>query len=85
MRELVDGAELIARGAIDIGCSFFAGYPITPASTILDHMLRELPKTGGVGLEAEDEIASISMCIGAAMTARPTPTHGSHRRCATSR
>jgi 2-oxoglutarate/2-oxoacid ferredoxin oxidoreductase subunit alpha len=68
MRELVDGAELIARGAIDIGCSFFAGYPITPASTILDHMLRELPKTGGVGLEAEDEIASISMCIGAAMT-----------------
>jgi 2-oxoglutarate/2-oxoacid ferredoxin oxidoreductase subunit alpha len=68
MREFVDGAEMIARGAIDIGCSFFAGYPITPASSILHHMLRELPKVGGVGLQAEDEIASISLCIGASMT-----------------
>lgn len=68
MREFVDGAEMIARGAIDIGCDFFAGYPITPASNILHHMLRELPKTGGVGLQAEDEIASISLCIGASMT-----------------
>ncbi|MBI5878888.1 MAG: pyruvate flavodoxin/ferredoxin oxidoreductase [Chloroflexi bacterium] len=68
MYEFIDGAELIARGAIDIGCDFFAGYPITPASPILIHMLRELPKVGGVGIQAEDEIASISMTIGAAMT-----------------
>lgn len=68
MREFVDGAEMIARGAIESGCRFFAGYPITPASPILHQMLRALPLAGGVGLEAEDEIASLSMCIGAAMT-----------------
>lgn len=67
MREFIDGAEAIARGALDAGCNFFAGYPITPASSILLHMLRELPKVGGVGIQGEDEIASISMCIGAAM------------------
>jgi 2-oxoglutarate ferredoxin oxidoreductase subunit alpha len=68
MREFLYGAELIARGAIAIGCNFFVGYPITPASSILQHMLSELPKVGGIGIQAEDEIASISMCIGAAMT-----------------
>ncbi len=68
MREFIDGAEAIARGAFAAGCNFFAGYPITPATPILLRMLRELPKTGGVGIQGEDEIASIGMCIGAAMT-----------------
>ncbi len=68
MREFIDGAEAISRGAIDAGCNFFAGYPITPATPILLNMLRELPKIGGVGIQAEDEIGSISMAIGAAMT-----------------
>lgn len=68
MREFMDGAEAIARGAMAAGCDFFAGYPITPATPILLRMLRELPKTGGVGIQAEDEIASIGMCIGAAMS-----------------
>jgi 2-oxoglutarate ferredoxin oxidoreductase subunit alpha len=68
MREFIDGAEAIARGALDAGCDFFAGYPITPATPILLHMLRELPKVGGIGIQAEDEIASISMAIGAAAT-----------------
>ncbi|MBI5029530.1 MAG: pyruvate flavodoxin/ferredoxin oxidoreductase [Chloroflexi bacterium] len=68
MREFIDGAEAIARGAFVAGCNFFAGYPITPATPILLRMLRELPKVGGVGIQAEDEIASIGMCIGAAMT-----------------
>ncbi len=78
-REYVDGATAIARGAIDAGCTFFAGYPITPATPILLHMVRELPKVGGIALEAEDEIAAISMCIGAtfsgarAMTATSGP------------
>lgn len=77
-REYVDGATAIARGALRAGCDFFAGYPITPATPILLHMLRELPKVGGVGIQAEDEIAAISMCIGAAMSgARPlTATSG---------
>ncbi len=79
LREYIDGATAIARGAIDAGCTFFAGYPITPATPILLHMVRELPKVGGIALEAEDEIAAISMCIGAtfsgarAMTATSGP------------
>lgn len=67
MREFTDGAAAIVRGALAAGCTFFAGYPITPASPILTHMLRELPRVGGVAIQAEDEIGSISMCIGAAM------------------
>ncbi|MCX6029576.1 MAG: pyruvate flavodoxin/ferredoxin oxidoreductase [Chloroflexi bacterium] len=70
MREFIDGATAIARGALDAGCNFFAGYPISPATPLLLHMIRELPKTGGIAIQAEDEIASISMCIGAAMTGR---------------
>ena len=55
------------RGALDAGCDFFAGYPITPASPILMAMMRELPPRGGVAIQGEDEIASIGFCIGAAM------------------
>jgi 2-oxoglutarate ferredoxin oxidoreductase subunit alpha len=66
----VTGADLISAAAIRAGCDFFAGYPITPASSILHNMLRLLPGSGGVGIQAEDEIASISMCIGAAMAGR---------------
>ena len=68
-KEFIDGNEAIARAAIDAGCNFFAGYPITPATSILLHMTRALPKVGGVAIQAEDEIASIGICIGAAMTA----------------
>jgi len=77
-KEYIDGATAIARGALAAGCDFFAGYPITPATPILLHMLNELPKVGGVGIEAEDEIGAISMCIGASMAgARPmTATSG---------
>ncbi len=66
MREYIDGNEAIARGALAAGCTFFAGYPITPASSILVHLLRDLPRAGGVGIQAEDEIAALGMCIGAA-------------------
>ncbi|HEX9728669.1 MAG TPA: hypothetical protein VGA37_09205 [Gemmatimonadales bacterium] len=67
MRELTDGSTAIVRGALDAGCSFFAGYPITPASPILMSMMQELPRRGGIAIQGEDEIASIGMCIGAAM------------------
>jgi 2-oxoglutarate ferredoxin oxidoreductase subunit alpha len=68
MREFIDGATAIARGALDAGATFFAGYPISPATPILLHMIRELPKVGGLAIQGEDEIASISMCVAAAMT-----------------
>ncbi len=78
MREFVDGNTAIARGALDAGCNFYAGYPITPATPILLYMARELPKVGGILIQGEDEIASIGMCIGASLAgARPlTATSG---------
>ena len=68
MREFLDGNTAIVRGALAAGCNFFAGYPITPASSILMQMMGEQPRRGGVAIQAEDEIASIGMCIGATMS-----------------
>lgn len=65
---LMEGNEAIARGALTAGCRFFAGYPITPATTVLNYMLNLLPPVGGVCLQAEDEIASIGACLGASMS-----------------
>lgn len=65
--EFVEGNEAIARAAVRAECNFFVGYPITPASTILSKMLQLLPDRGGIAIQAEDEIASIGFCIGAAM------------------
>ncbi len=67
MREFINGSEAIVRAALDSGCNFFAGYPITPATPILIALIRELPKVGGVAIQAEDEIASMGFCIGAAL------------------
>jgi 2-oxoglutarate ferredoxin oxidoreductase subunit alpha len=65
---LMEGNEAVARGALTAGCRFFAGYPITPATTVLNYMLNLLPPEGGVCLQAEDEIASIGACLGASMS-----------------
>jgi 2-oxoglutarate ferredoxin oxidoreductase subunit alpha len=64
---LMEGNEAVARGAVAAGCRFFAGYPITPATTIYNHMLNLLPSMGGICLQGEDEIASIGFCLGASM------------------
>ncbi len=66
-QSLLEGNEAIARGAVAAGCRFFAGYPITPATTILSTMLTLLPPLGGTCLQGEDEIASIGLCLGASM------------------
>ncbi|HAZ27592.1 TPA: 2-oxoacid:acceptor oxidoreductase subunit alpha [Candidatus Acetothermia bacterium] len=60
------GNIAVAEGALAAGVDFYAGYPITPSSEIMEHMARELPKRGGTFLQAEDEIASVFMLIGAA-------------------
>ena len=73
-KEFLEGNEAIARAAIEAGCDFFAGYPITPSSTILHYMLDWLPQSGGMGIQAEDEIASIGFCIAAAMAGRKVLT-----------
>jgi 2-oxoglutarate ferredoxin oxidoreductase subunit alpha len=63
----LEGNEAIAWGAFDAGCRFFAGYPITPATSIYSTMLKLLPPAGGIVLQGEDEIASIGYCLGASM------------------
>ena len=73
-REFLEGNEAIARGAIRAGCDFFAGYPITPSSTILHYMMEWLPVHGGTAIQAEDEIASIGFCIAASMAGRKVLT-----------
>jgi 2-oxoglutarate ferredoxin oxidoreductase subunit alpha len=64
---LLEGNEAIGWGAVAAGCNFFAGYPITPATTIYNTMLKLLPPKGGICLQGEDEIASIGFCLGASM------------------
>jgi 2-oxoglutarate ferredoxin oxidoreductase subunit alpha len=63
----LEGNEAIARGAMAAGCRFYAGYPITPATSIYHQMLQLLPPAGGVCMQGEDEIASIGFCLGASM------------------
>ncbi|HYA03434.1 MAG TPA: pyruvate flavodoxin/ferredoxin oxidoreductase [Syntrophobacteria bacterium] len=63
----MEGNEAVAMGAIHAGCRFFAAYPITPATSLLDAMLEALPSVGGTVLQGEDEIASIGYCLGASM------------------
>jgi 2-oxoglutarate ferredoxin oxidoreductase subunit alpha len=63
---LMKGNEAIAAAAINAGCRFFFGYPITPQNEIPEYMSRELPKIGGTYLQAESELAAINMIYGAA-------------------
>ena len=73
------GNQACAEGAIAAGCQFYAGYPITPASEIFEHMALRLPQVGGLEVQMEDEIASLGAVIGAswagakAMTATSGP------------
>ena len=71
---LMEGNEAIGWGAVAAGCNFFAGYPITPATTIYNTMLKLLPPKGGICLQGEDEISSIGFCLGAAMSGMKTMT-----------
>ncbi len=70
----MEGNEALARGAIKAGCNFFAGYPITPATTIFNKMLEYLPPDGGICLQGEDEIASMGYCLGASMAGKKALT-----------
>lgn len=63
---LMKGNEAIGAAAIKAGCHYFFGYPITPQNEIPEFMSRELPKIGGVFLQAESEVAAINMVYGAA-------------------
>lgn len=63
---LMKGNEAVGAAAIKAGCRYFFGYPITPQNEIPEYMSKELPKVGGVFLQAESEVAAINMVYGAA-------------------
>lgn len=66
-RQLLLGNEALALGAIVAGCRFYAGYPITPASEVLEYMAEKLPRFGGAVLQADSEMAAAHHVIGAAV------------------
>ncbi len=76
---IINGNQLVARAALDAGLKFYAGYPITPATKIMEILSKELPKHGGALLQTEDEISAIGAVVGAgyggkrAMTATSGP------------
>ena len=67
-RLIMMGNDAIGYGALVAGCRFMAGYPITPATDVLEWMAKYVPRFGGVAVQAEDELAAINMVIGAAFT-----------------
>ncbi len=74
---VMNGNEALGYGLIAAGVRFGAGYPITPWSDIMELLRRELPKYGGTFVQCEDEIASISMAMGASYAGRVAVTGSS--------
>jgi 2-oxoglutarate ferredoxin oxidoreductase subunit alpha len=72
--QLLEGSEAIADAMVAAGCRFFAGYPMTPFTEVLEHMARKLPAVGGVCMNAESELEAIGMAWGAAATGTPAAT-----------
>lgn len=76
---VLQGNEACAKGAIHAGCRFFAGYPITPSTEVIENLSKEMQEVGGSFIQMEDEIASACAIIGArwggkkAMTATSGP------------
>jgi len=60
----MDGNQAIAYGLIAAGVRYGAGYPITPWSSIMEILRRELPKYGGIFVQAEDELGAVSLALG---------------------
>ena len=66
------GNEVLAEAAIQAGCDFYAGYPITPQSELLEYMARRMPEEGRIFIQSESELAAIYMLYGASSAgARP--------------
>ncbi|MGZ3446485.1 MAG: 2-oxoacid:acceptor oxidoreductase subunit alpha [Myxococcaceae bacterium] len=71
---LCDGNEMCASAALFSGCEFFGGYPITPSTEVMQILSRELPKYGGVVLQAEDEISGVGAAVGASFAGKKSMT-----------
>jgi len=77
MRVLTKGNIALAEGAIQAGCRFYFGYPITPQNDIPEYLAKNLPKVGGTFIPAESEIASINMILGASASGARAMTSSS--------
>ena len=73
-RWTISGNHAAGLGAIRGGIKFCAAYPITPATEVLEYLSSALPKVGGVFVQAEDELASVNMCIGGSYGGEPSIT-----------
>ncbi len=71
---VMNGNEALAYGFVAAGVRFGAGYPITPSSDVMEILRRELPKYGGMFVQAEDEIASVAMALGGSYGGRVAVT-----------
>lgn len=76
-RKFMKGNEAMAEAAVRAGCRFFAGYPITPQNEIPEYLSRRMPAVGGVFVQGESELASISMVMGASAAGRRALTSSS--------
>jgi len=63
---LLNGDEAIGMGAIAAGCRFYAGYPITPATDVMEYLTGRIDRYGGKVVQAEDELSAVNMALGAA-------------------
>ncbi len=73
-RRVTDGNEVCAEAALFAGCKFFGGYPITPATEIMQYLQKDIWKHGGSLLQAEDEIAGIAAVVGASFAGKKAMT-----------
>ena len=71
---LLSGNQAICLGALHAGLDYYAGYPITPASDILEWLAGGLPRFGGVAIQTEDEIAALASVLGASFAGRKAMT-----------
>ncbi|MFQ5512491.1 MAG: 2-oxoacid:acceptor oxidoreductase subunit alpha [Candidatus Krumholzibacteriia bacterium] len=71
---IISGNQAVGMGALAAGCGFVAGYPITPATPILEFMMKYLPALGGNVVQAEDEIAAIASVLGASFAGKKAMT-----------
>ncbi len=73
----VTGNQMIAYGALAAGLKFYAGYPITPATEVMEFIAKDIPAFGGEVVQAEDEIAAIGMVVGASYAGKKSMTASS--------
>jgi 2-oxoglutarate ferredoxin oxidoreductase subunit alpha len=73
-RVLLSGNQAICLGALHAGLKYYAGYPITPASDILEWLAGRLPRFGGAAIQTEDEIAALASVLGASFAGKKAMT-----------